>query len=95
VKLRDGEVKHIESPSELPDMSHVEEIREPIVKASVIIPAEYVGALMTLALDPGLAAPRESKLPLRGVRQGPQRRVQDEHKETEYLSPLTRAFTGG
>jgi len=92
VKLRDGEVIHIESPSELPDMSHVEEIREPIVKASVIIPAEYVGVLMTLALDPGRAAPRQARPPLCGVRPEPQRRVQDEHKKTEYLSPMPCDF---
>ncbi|HEY3243330.1 MAG TPA: translation elongation factor 4 [Phycisphaerae bacterium] len=51
VKLRDGEVVHIESPSELPDMSHVEEIREPLVKAALIIPAEHIGAIMNLSLD--------------------------------------------
>jgi GTP-binding protein LepA len=42
---------HIESPSELPDMSHVEEIREPLVKAALIIPAEHIGAIMNLSLD--------------------------------------------
>ncbi len=47
----DGEVLRIESPSELPDMSQVAEIREPIVTTNIIIPSEFIGALMKLALE--------------------------------------------
>ncbi|MFQ5413838.1 MAG: translation elongation factor 4 [Phycisphaerae bacterium] len=46
-----GEVFRIESPSELPDMAEVEEIREPIVSAQLIIPADCVGTVMQLSLD--------------------------------------------
>jgi GTP-binding protein LepA len=49
--LKDGVVKRIEAPSDLPDMSEVEEIREPIVNAQMIIPADTVGAVMQLAMD--------------------------------------------
>ena len=51
VAMKDGTVKHIESPSELPDMSTVAEIREPMCIASVIVPAEYIGDVLKLSLD--------------------------------------------
>ena len=51
VLFSDGTVKRIESPSELPDMAQVEEIREPIVSAQMIIPAESVGTVMQLCLE--------------------------------------------
>jgi GTP-binding protein LepA len=41
----------IDSPSELPDMSKVEEIREPIIDANLIIPADAIGAIMKTAED--------------------------------------------
>ncbi|UCE61127.1 MAG: elongation factor 4 [Phycisphaerales bacterium] len=51
VMLKTGEVRRIESPSELPDMAEVEEIREPIVNVPMIIPAESVGTVMKLSMD--------------------------------------------
>ena len=51
IALNDGTVQRIESPSELPDLSRVSEIREPLVKASVILPADCIGSLMQLSLD--------------------------------------------
>jgi GTP-binding protein LepA len=51
ILLKNGQTQRIESPSELPDMSAVEEIREPIVSAAMIIPAESVGTVMQLSLD--------------------------------------------
>lgn len=51
VLLKDGEIRRIESPSELPDMSMVEEVREPIVDVQMIIPAESVGTVMQLSMD--------------------------------------------
>ena len=48
VLMSDGEVMEIENPSRLPDMSKVEEVREPIIKASILVPQEYVGAVITL-----------------------------------------------
>ncbi len=51
ILLKDGTVKRIESPSELPDLAGVEEIREPFVNAQLIVPAEFVGPVMQLALD--------------------------------------------
>ncbi|NOT00397.1 MAG: elongation factor 4 [Phycisphaerales bacterium] len=51
IVLRTGEVVTILSPSQMPDPSHIEEIREPFCRASVIIPVDCVGTLMTLALE--------------------------------------------
>jgi GTP-binding protein LepA len=51
VLLKDGTVFRIESPSELPDMSKVEEVREPIVRAQLIIPADGIGVVMQLSLE--------------------------------------------
>jgi len=48
VKTRDGNVVQIENPSKLPDPSSIEEIREPIIRATIIMPQEYVGPVMTL-----------------------------------------------
>ena len=47
----DGEVVRIERPSEIPDPSVIDEFREPIVRASVITPPEYIGAIMQLATE--------------------------------------------
>ena len=51
IKLKDGTVTRIESPSELPDMSNIEEIREPFVTAQLIVPAECVGVVMQLTRE--------------------------------------------
>ncbi len=48
VLLRDGTVMDIENPSRLPDASRIEEIREPIIRATIIMPQEYVGPVITL-----------------------------------------------
>ena len=48
VKTRDGTVGEIDNPSKLPDPSSIDEIREPIIRATIIMPHEYVGPVMTL-----------------------------------------------
>ena len=48
VQLKDGTVIDIENPSKLPDPSKIEEIREPIIRATIIMPQEYVGPVITL-----------------------------------------------
>ncbi len=51
VAMRDGEVIEIENPSRLPDVSKIEEIREPIIKASILVPGDYVGPVITLCTE--------------------------------------------
>ncbi|MGQ0749459.1 MAG: translation elongation factor 4 [Betaproteobacteria bacterium] len=48
VALRDGSVSEIENPSRLPDASQIEETREPVITASILVPKDYVGAVITL-----------------------------------------------
>ena len=48
VMLKDGSMIHIENPSKLPDLSNIEEIREPIITATILVPEEYLGNVMTL-----------------------------------------------
>ena len=47
----DGEVREVDSAGELPDANHLEEIREPIVKIDLIVPADGIGNVMQLAED--------------------------------------------
>ncbi|KAB2967908.1 translation elongation factor 4 [Zoogloea sp.] len=48
VLMKDGVVEQISNPSRLPDLSKVEEVREPIIKATIFLPQEYVGSVITL-----------------------------------------------
>jgi len=48
VVLRDGRVKTITRPSDLPDPSLIEEIREPWMRVTIITPADYIGPVMDL-----------------------------------------------
>jgi len=48
VAQRDGTVIEIDNPSKLPDPSKIEEIREPMIRATIIMPQEYVGPVITL-----------------------------------------------
>jgi GTP-binding protein LepA len=48
VAMRDGTVIEIENPSKLPDPSKIEEIREPVIRSTIIMPQEYVGPVITL-----------------------------------------------
>jgi len=51
VLQRDGTVIEIENPSKLPDLSRVEEIREPVITATILMPQQYVGPVITLATE--------------------------------------------
>ena len=51
VTMRDGSERKIDNPSSFPAGDSVTEAREPIEKASIITPSEYVGGLMDLCQD--------------------------------------------
>ena len=51
VEMKSGELITIDNPSALPDLSKIEEIREPIITANMLMPEEYVGAVMTLCIE--------------------------------------------
>ena len=48
VYLTDGTSMKIDNPSKLPDIQRIQRIEEPFVKASIIAPKEYVGAIMDI-----------------------------------------------
>jgi len=51
VVMKDGSEEMIHNPSNLPDVDDTDHIEEPIVKADIMIPKEYVGAIMELCQD--------------------------------------------
>ena len=48
VKMNDGTIVTVENPSKLPETPKIEEIREPIIRATIFVPQEYLGAVITL-----------------------------------------------
>jgi GTP-binding protein LepA len=51
VTLTDGRKLEVHNPSDMPDPGTIAEIREPFIRASVIAPKEYVGAVMELCQE--------------------------------------------
>jgi GTP-binding protein LepA len=51
VEMTDGEVKQIHSPADLPAANKIEEIREPIIQANILVPHEYLGDVIKLCID--------------------------------------------
>lgn len=48
VDLHDGTTVDVENPAEMPDPSAIKDIKEPFVRASVMVPNDYVGPVMEL-----------------------------------------------
>ena len=48
VELADGTTKEVENPAEMPDTSSIKAIKEPYVRASIMVPNDYVGPVMEL-----------------------------------------------
>lgn len=48
VDLHDGTSKEVENPAEMPDVTLIKDIKEPYVKASIMVPNDYVGPVMEL-----------------------------------------------
>jgi len=51
VTLTNGEEMEVHNPSDMPDPGRIAEIREPVIRASVIAPKEFVGAVMELCQE--------------------------------------------
>ena len=51
VRKTDGEEINVDNPSILPEPQEIDEIREPIVKVFIMIPSEYIGAIMSIVME--------------------------------------------
>jgi GTP-binding protein LepA len=51
VTLTDGSVLPVHSPNDFPDPARVAEVREPFIRASILTPKEFVGAIMELCQE--------------------------------------------
>ncbi len=51
VVTKTGEVREIHTPKDVPDGGDIEEFRQPIVRASFVVPTEYIGSIMKLCTD--------------------------------------------
>jgi GTP-binding protein LepA len=51
VTTTDGEVMEIDSPAKLPEPGNIEQIEEPVITATVLTPAEFVGGILQLCQD--------------------------------------------
>ena len=46
-----GEIEHIDNPAKLPVVNEIAEIREPIIVANILVPPDYIGAVLKLCND--------------------------------------------
>ena len=51
VARRDSSVVYVDNPAKLPPVNEVEEIREPIILANILVPPDHVGAVLKLCND--------------------------------------------
>ena len=51
VELENGELVMVDSPSRLPAVNNIKEMREPIVLASILVPQEYLGNVINLCVE--------------------------------------------
>jgi len=47
----DGEIIQIHNPSDMPEPNLIEEIREPIIQANILVPQDYVGNVISLCVE--------------------------------------------
>ncbi len=46
-----GNILSIDNPAKLPEVNHIEEMREPIIDASIMVPQEFLGNVITLCVE--------------------------------------------
>ena len=51
VLKNNGELIEVENPSKLPSMGEIDEIREPIIEASILVPQDYLGGVIGLCVE--------------------------------------------
>ncbi|MES9964486.1 MAG: translation elongation factor 4 [Candidatus Sedimenticola sp. 20ELBAFRAG] len=51
VAKSDGEVISIDNPADLPEPNHIDEIREPIIEAHILVPQDHLGSVINLCIE--------------------------------------------
>lgn len=51
VHTTDGETRHVHNPSALPAANRIREVREPVIRASILVPHKHVGNVITLCME--------------------------------------------
>ncbi|MDF1716721.1 MAG: translation elongation factor 4 [Antarcticimicrobium sp.] len=51
VYMRDGTMRELHNPADMPDLTHVEHIEEPRIKATILVPDEFLGDVLKLCQD--------------------------------------------
>ena len=51
IVTKSGEVLKVDNPAELPDPSKIEELREPVITANILLPKDYVGNVINLCIE--------------------------------------------
>ena len=51
IKLKDGSEMELHNPADMPDPTHIEEISEPWIKATIMVPDEYLGSILQLCTE--------------------------------------------
>lgn len=51
VEMKNGKVVFVDNPAKLPPPAEIEEMREPIVEANILVPDEFVGNVITLCIE--------------------------------------------
>ncbi|PJE34720.1 elongation factor 4 [Pseudooceanicola lipolyticus] len=51
VYMKDGSMQELHNPADMPDMTHVDHIEEPRIKATIMVPDDYLGDVLKLCQD--------------------------------------------
>ncbi|MBK5927209.1 translation elongation factor 4 [Rhodobaculum claviforme] len=51
IHMRDGTVQQLHNPADLPDLTYVEHVEEPRIKATILVPDDYLGDVLKLCQD--------------------------------------------
>ncbi|MEM9278944.1 MAG: translation elongation factor 4 [Pseudomonadota bacterium] len=51
IYMKSGEIQHLHNPADMPDVVYIEEIHEPWIRATILTPDEYLGAILKLCQE--------------------------------------------
>ena len=51
VYMKDGEMRELHNPADMPDLTHVDHLEEPRIKATILVPDDYLGDVLKLCQD--------------------------------------------